>query len=217
MCFIMRLMSDEENPIDPGSISLLIPESRNGQKSAREELFSALKGYLESTAARQVDGSLKRKAGASDIVQASFLKIIENFESFRGETSAELKAWIKTIVRNEANQLRRSFQSEKRDINREILISPPGASSAPPLTPADANLTPSSDAVKAEQNQRFHEILEELSADNAEVIRLRNIESLSFLEIGERMNRTEQAASQLWYRAILKFEEKLKAAGLGED
>ena len=63
-----------------------------------------------------------------------------------------------------------------------------------------------------ERIDRFHTALRKLSKDHAEVIRLRNIERLTFKEIGEKMGRSEDAVSKLWYRAILNFEEKFKSA-----
>ncbi len=208
----MMNKEDREPPFDMGSISFLIPASREGEPEAREKLFSELRSYLESVADRNIDQGLKRKAGSSDIVQSSFMRILEKFDQFQGTTSVELKAWIKTIVVNEINGVRRSYKTDKRDKDREVSISPANSTS-PGLHPVDRNLTPSSRALKAEQNKKFHEILGQLSRSDAEVIRLRNVEMLSFNEIGKRMNRSEQAASQLWYRAILKFEEKLRASG----
>lgn len=189
------------------SISLLIESTRNGESESRDRLFAQLQGYLELTANRNTDAQTMQKAGASDIVQASFVTLVEKFDQFQGKTSQEFKAWIKTIVTNEANRVRRTYNTRMRDSKREVSIS-----STPGLSPADNNLTPSSDALRAEQKKKFHEILGFLSDQDSEVIRLRNIESLSFREIGEKMNRSEQAASQLWYRAILKFEERLRAS-----
>ena len=65
----------------------------------------------------------------------------------------------------------------------------------------------------AERVKLFHEILKELSPEHAEIIRLRNLEQLPFKVIGERMERSEDAANKLWYRAMVKFEEKLKQDG----
>ena len=65
----------------------------------------------------------------------------------------------------------------------------------------------------AERRQLFHQVMLELSPEHAEVIQLRSIDELSFKEIGERMDRSEDAVSKLWYRAMLKLEEKLKSRG----
>jgi len=188
-----------------GPISRLIEPTRLGQEEARELLLKSLRPYLQMVAADNLDVRLRQKAGVSDIVQLSFLKIIDKFDSFRGESSNELKAWIRTIVKREIGDLRSSYHAAKRNVVRE---ESPSADRDRSL--ADPMLTPSSDALQKEQNARVREVLESLAPDDATVINLRNFESLSFREIGERMNRSEQAASQLWYRAILRFEQKFR-------
>lgn len=197
-----------EETIDPSLISLLIPQFKSGDPEAREQLIQELQQYLERVADHQMDPATRRKAGASDIVQLSLMRIVEKFDQFRGNTSAELHAWIKRIVINETNKVRRSFHTEKRDMQREISIEGQ-TESRPERSPKDAHLTPASSALKSERREKFHEVLKLLPADYAQVIRLRSLEGLSFREVGEHMDRSEDAATQLWYRAMLKFEEKL--------
>lgn len=204
-------MNEPQEDRDLNSISQLIPDAKAGDRHAQNELFTALRHYLNSIASQNLDGGLKNKLGASDVVQSSFLRIMEGLEGFKGNTTGELRAWIRTIVRNEIIQVRRTYSAEKRSVQREMPLGPL-ASNAQGIEIRDHNLTPASEAMKAEQEDRFHAILDELSPDEAEVIRLRNVNALSFREVGEKMQRSEQAASQLWYRAILKFEEKLRAA-----
>jgi len=205
-------MKSEPEKVDLGSISILIPASKADEGNARAVLFTELKGYLEAAARSNMDPRIQHKIGASDIVQNSFLRVIENFDQFRGKTSGELKAWIKSVVKNEIKGACRALRTNKRNVAREVPIAP-GTSTAPGFTLADANSTPSTCAIRQEQSDRVHEILAELNPDDAQVIQLKNIESLSFSEIAVRMNRSESAASQLWYRAVLKFEEKLRASG----
>ena len=211
----------ENKNVDLGSISLLIPQSKSGVKQAREELFTELKGYLDIVADRNLGIGARQKVGASDIVQSSFIRIIENFEDFRGETSAELKAWIKTIVKNEIHRVNRTYSTEKRDTKREVSISPKKDDSfatANSPVPIDDEATPSSGALKNEQRRRVHDILSQMKPEQAEVIRLRNIESLSYREIGKKMDRSEKSASQLWYRAMVNFEKKLRdSEGFAEE
>ena len=181
----------------------------DGDTFAREELLIKIQEYLEMTANRHMDPSLKQKVGTSDIVQQSFLRVIEKFSTFRGASSPEFRAWLRTIVINEVNNIRRSYRTHKRDIAREQSFRAKDSDIAD-FQPADQNLTPSSEAISAERLQKFHEILENLSPHHAEVIRLRNMKRLPFSEIAEAMGRSEDAVSKLWYRAILKFEEKLR-------
>jgi RNA polymerase sigma-70 factor (ECF subfamily) len=198
--------------VDLNSISILIPKSKEGDQAAREELLLQVQEYLEMTAKRHLDPALKQKVGTSDIVQQSFIRVIEKFKSFRGESSPEFRAWLRTIVVNEINNIRRSYRTHKRDIGREQSFRGKESGVAD-FQPTDHNLTPSSEAISAERLEKFHEVLAQLSPHHAEVIKLRNLERLPFAEIGEKMGRSEEAVSKLWYRAILKFEENLRKRG----
>ena len=195
----------DHSSVDLNSVSILIPRSKNGDNEARQQLLIQIQGYIETIANQKMDGSLKQKVGASDIVQLSFLRVIENFEKFRGGTAAEFHSWLKTIVTNEINNTRRTFHAQKRDVTREKNVAN--------HSPSDANLTPSSEAIRSERVELFHSILSQLSDEHAEVIRLRNIEQLPFTQIGETMDRSEDAVAKLWQRAMLKFEEKLSSNG----
>ena len=207
---------DPQDGVNFESISMLIPPSKEGDSDARNQLLGELQEYLLRVAKRHMDPTLTHKAGASDIVQLSLIQIIENFDKFRGSSSAELRGWINTIVANEMNGLRRKFRTAKRDFTQEKHIEP-RSSTSPGNVPPDAHLTPSSAAMHEERRAKFHETLDQLSEEHAQVIRLRNIERLPFKEIGEIMDRSENAVSKLWYRAILQFEERLRGQSVFID
>jgi len=200
-----------DDSINPGLLSSLIPRTRDGDETARDELLLVLQDFLTRTANGQVDAPLRQKAAVSDIVQLSLIRIYENFEQFRGSSSKELRAWIRQIVINETNLVRRHFKTKKRDFSREKSIDIDSGNQV--FQPSDEQLTPASSAMRRERIEQFHAVLEHLRADQAEVIRLRSIERLSFSEVGRRTGRSGDAASQLWYRAIMKLEEVLARQG----
>lgn len=203
-------MSNQEEGPDPGVLSMLIPKTRDGDPLAREKLMLELHRYLEQVAAQNLEPNLRRKVGVSDVVQLSVLRILEGFEQFRGTNSQQLHAWIKQIVVNEVKSTRRSLHAEKRDIKRETQYD---STADPNRNFINGELTPSSETLRKERIERFHSLLSQMPADQAEVIRLRSIDQKSFAEIGEVMNRSESAASQLWYRAITSFERLLVSDG----
>jgi DNA-directed RNA polymerase specialized sigma24 family protein len=45
-----------------------------------------------------------------------------------------------------------------------------------------------------------------LSAEHQEVLQLRNWQKCSFVEIGQHMNRSEEAARKLWARAVFQLK-----------
>lgn len=195
------------------SISLLIGPSKDGDPQARAELLVQMQQYLELMAARQMDPALQQKLGPSDVVQQTMTRVIENFDGFRGDTAGEFRAWLKTIVANEVNSYRRAFRTRRRDIALEQSLTPGNSGQANPDAPRDRGPSPSSEAMTAERIDHFYEILDQLPENYAQVIRYRSLERLSFNEIAEKMDRSYDAVTKLWYRAVLQLESKLKEHG----
>lgn len=196
--------SNEESNVDLESVSLLIPRVKNGDVEARNKLLNELRGFLSLIARENIHGSLKQKVGSSDIVQMAMLRVVQNFETFTGSTNAELRPWLRKIVVNEILRAFQFYQTGKRDIKLEQPLEADSEDIHDFL--ADGKLTPSSEAMATERIELFRSMLHELTLEHAQVIRLRSIDLLSFKEVGHVMNRSEDAVSKLWYRAMLKLE-----------
>jgi RNA polymerase sigma-70 factor (ECF subfamily) len=69
--------------------------------------------------------------------------------------------------------------------------------------------TPSQHAAKREQAVLLAEALERLPGDYREVIVLRHVEGLSFGEVAQRMNRSENSVQKLWVRALANVKRNL--------
>ena len=148
----------------------------------------------------------------SDVVQHSLIRMMDGIGDFRGSTRAEFFGWLNKIVKNESARANRHYRSQKRDVSRNRQLALGDSASLFFLDPADGHPTPQTNAISQERIQLFHDLLKKLPDDYAEVIVLRNLEQLSFREVGERMDRTEAAATKLWRRAIEKFQLELKNA-----
>ena len=99
------------NQIDYESVSLLLHRAQCGCNQSRDQLMDQLQSYLNVVARQNADQRMQQKFGNSDIVQRSMVNVIENFESFRGSTQGEFKAWLKQILINEIRKIRRDFSS----------------------------------------------------------------------------------------------------------
>ena len=192
--------------MDLNSVSLLI--SKIDEPDVREHLLEVMHGYLYKVAANHLDESLKPKIGTSDIVQQSLIRVVEHFSQFKGSTTPQFKAWLKKIVVNEINKARRGLFTAKRDVSKEKSLD--DSSGTAGVAFQNTFQTPSSGAISAERVEIFHRILNAMSEDDAAVIRLHGIDGLTFKQVAEKMNRTEESTAKLWYRAVLKFEERLK-------
>jgi len=108
---------------------------------------------------------------AEDLVQDALLRAYQAFSGFRG---VDGRAWLLTIVRNACyTWLRRNRQQElTTEFDEEL------------HTPGGDDLSPESAVLREGDKARVQQALEELPAEFREVLVLREIEGLSYKEIG---------------------------------
>lgn len=186
---------------------------RAGSPSAAGQLLEACRGYLLLVANQELEAGLRGKMGPSDLVQDTFLQAQAHLASFRGTSEAEVLAWLKQILRHQLIDVRRRYRrARKRQLAREVPL-PGGGGESGRQVGADlvADLkSPGAEAIAREQAEALRQALLPLPDDYQEVIRLRNLERLSFAEIGQHMQRSAEAVRKLWARAIERLQHELE-------
>jgi len=184
-----------------------IRRARDGSNSALGDLFEACRRYMLLVANRAVDSDLRPKAGASDLVQETFIEARKAFSRFNGTSEEELFAWLTRILAHQVQKQARTFRTtRKRDINREEALDAGMAA----LFLSGGDDTPSALVVAREERQRVQAALERLPADQNQVLLLRSWQQLTFKEIGTVMNRSPDAARKLWARAVERLGRELE-------
>src|SRR5437588_5515174 len=100
---------------EPLSVSGLLAQARQGDSRALDRLFAMCRNYVNIIARSQVEGWLRAKVDASDLVQQTLLEAYRDFGRFQGGTEAEWLAWLKRILsHNAADFVRRFHKTDKR-------------------------------------------------------------------------------------------------------
>ncbi|MBV9300822.1 MAG: sigma-70 family RNA polymerase sigma factor [Acidobacteriaceae bacterium] len=149
---------------------------RAGIEDAYEELIARYQQPVFSIVYRL----LGNQNDASDVVQEVFLKVFRRIGSFRGQSS--LRTWIYRIAVNEAHNHHRWFT---RHCCREVGMEsgperPCSLESAP-----DPGRSPFERALDRENRTLIEEALGRINPDFRTAVVLRDIENLSYEEIGE--------------------------------
>ncbi len=188
-----------------------LPAARAGSREAMGQALEAYRAYLLLIANRQLDPALRAKGGASDLVQETFMEAMRDFPRFQGNSSDELQAWLRQmLLHNVANFARGYRGTHKREVGREVALereTPSGGHG--PGVAADTP-SPSGQAMAQEETESLERDLAQLPDDYKEVIRLRHQDGLSFAEIAQRLQRTENAVRKLWFRAIERLQETME-------
>lgn len=210
-------MVDSDLPPDRNlyeTVIELVGRSRAGDTGARDQMLARIHDFLSLVARRELEQELKLKVGVSDIVQCSLLRVCDNVESFAGKSKPQFLAWLKTIVVNEIRRERRRQTAAKRDVRNEVAFSSALETSPAAIRNLTRRPSPHSEVVNDERLEILRDILAALPDEHATIIVLRNLESRSFAEIGERLGRSENAATKLWHRAMERFQVELKKRGI---
>jgi RNA polymerase sigma-70 factor, ECF subfamily len=199
-----------QSPISSDFDALLIV-ARRGNAPVLGSLLESFQPYLMSIARRELPSSLRGKYDAADLVQETLLEAHRGLEGFHGTDSDALRVWLCGILRhNLMDLIRRYRDASKRSIGREQSRDGGRDSGDPVNVEIDPNPTPCTQASAREDIAAIREVLRCLPADEQAVILLRDFESLSYEEIGHRLDRSPEAARKLWGRAILRLRRLLK-------
>jgi RNA polymerase sigma-70 factor (ECF subfamily) len=187
----------------------LLAAALAGDEASRGQIIESCRTYLLAIAQSNLDEQLRAKLGSSDIVQETCLKANAAFNQFRGQTYPELLAWLRQTLVNDLVDMRRRYRGAAvRNVARESPLDE-GSGPGSPNMLVDPFLTPSSAADVQEQIEALRSALEQLTEEYRQVIIWRNWDHLSFAEIGQRLQRSEDAARKLWSRAVAKLADHL--------
>jgi len=205
-------MNDRESSqgacdLDSETFAVLLTQARKGSEDAAGQLLERCRPYLLLIANEELESRFRGKVGASDLVQESIISARRCLGDFEGTSQEELLAWMRAFLLNDLHRTRRHYQTQSRQVDRECRQN--ANSSEAQEFPDQTTQTPDSEAVTREEQAALAEALARMDEDDQTVIQLRNWERLSFVEIGERMERTTEAARKLWSRAILRLKKTM--------
>jgi RNA polymerase sigma-70 factor (ECF subfamily) len=205
----MNLLHSESSSTSPQQ---LLDRVKSGQESQLGRLLELYRNYLSLLAESQLDRKLRARSSPSDIVQETMLEAHRDFHQFRGQSEAELMAWLRRIlVNNLARTIEMHVLAEKRDVRREVplerLNSGVERSTMRLCALEGRDETPSAQYEQRERSVILADLMSDLSEAHREVILLRNLQGLKFDEVARHMSRSVPAAKMLWVRAIKQLRQ----------
>ncbi len=182
-------------------VAEMVFAARAGDRAALGDVLEAFRHYLLAVARRELDLVLSAKAGASDLVQETFLEAQRDFARFAGMTEADVQAWLRRLLLNNLSNFHRRYRkSAKRSVRREIDL-------ARTADPADLLEAPTSadEAEDREQGEVLRGLIARLPDEQRTVLGLW-FDGRPFDEIGTAIGKSAGAARMTWARAV----ERLK-------
>ncbi len=198
-------MSQTDTPLDSlAEEESLFLRAQKGDYSAFESLVSRMQGRVYATAYR----ILGQQQDAEDVVQQTFLSVIEHIDAFRGESA--VATWILRIATNFALKVLRKqkgLPTVALDPVRESYADVPH-----PEFIASWREAPDSRMDRAELRELLDSAMQELDDKYRVVFVLRDIEGFTTEETAEALGLTESNVKVRLLRARMQLRERLTRA-----
>ncbi|WP_340398500.1 sigma-70 family RNA polymerase sigma factor [Paenibacillus sp. FSL H8-0079] len=143
---------------------------------------------------------IKERAAAEDIIQEAFIKIIKNKPIFEDEV--KLKAWLKVVTRNTAINYLRKNKNNRNQVDTDSVF----------IDMETMNQTAASVESMVEtqmMQESIENYLEQLKPEYRVLVELRWKEGLSYREMAELLDTSEDIVKQRLFRARGSIKKKL--------
>lgn len=181
----------------------LVDRARSGDFEAFEALVSKYERRVYALALRIV----RHAQDAEEVVQQTFLSVVEHLEGFRGESG--FYTWLMRIATNHALALLRK-RAVRATVSLDAAAGDDDYSSVPrPEYIAVWRETPDQIASQRETRQIVAAALDELAEKYRLVFLLRDVQGLSTRETAEALGITEENVKVRLLRARLMLRERL--------
>ncbi len=175
------------------------------------------RAYLRLLASTHMSKRLQSKMDPSDVVQQTLLQAHRSMADFRGQTDAQMAAWLRQILARNLAHAQRDFGRDKRDVTRERSLQQLfDASSARLDAWVAAELpSPSQKVQRSEELLCLCEALEQLPETQREAVCLHYFEHLKLADVANRMGRSTTAVAGLLKRGLRKLRELVRESADG--
>jgi RNA polymerase sigma-70 factor (ECF subfamily) len=178
----------------------VIEAIRAGDTGAYRELVERYQGRVFA----MICGMVRDREEARDITQESFIKAYRNLDRFRLDSS--FYTWLYRIAMNCAiDLLRRRKVRRHSEFNEEI----GQKDSSGMMDDSHSKMNPGKDLERKRLRKKIFAALDELSEDHRQILVLREIEGLSYEEIGETMEIPEGTVMSRLFYARRKMQSLL--------
>jgi RNA polymerase sigma-70 factor (ECF subfamily) len=194
----------------------LIQRAAAGDQSAATALFAAFHDRLLKMIRLRMDGRLRGRLDAEDILQEAYLDASQRLKDYAASPTMTFFLWLRFLAAQKLIDAQRHHLGvEKRNAELEISLyrgPMPEATSASLAAQLLGRLTsPSLAAMRAETQVKVQEVLNAMDPIDREVLVLRHFEHFNNAEVAEALNLSKAAASKRYISALKRLKSILAA------
>ncbi len=206
---MMELKQSEK--VQPGAnVSELL--SRR-DSAALEDLIKWYRPLLKGMADRDLDLLLRSKIDASDVVQDTCSDVARSFSALKATNPLQFVAYVTSVLKHRLQDLRRRFLlSQKRNVYRERPISSNQLDNEGKFE--DGDMAALDKLLDQEVCDRLYVALNRLPRELQRVLRWRFRKEMTYQQIGEKLQRTDDDVRMLVNRCLARLRSEVFPNGL---
>jgi RNA polymerase sigma-70 factor, ECF subfamily len=193
----------------------LLERAKSGDTYAFEELFKRHRSQLHKAIAKRMDRRVAARVDASDVLQETYMEAIKRLPSYLKHDGMPFYLWLYWIAREKVLAFHRQhLGAAKRSVQHEV-----------PLLPIDSSVefargligrlpSASQELAKMELAERLRQAMEQLDADERDLIIWRHFEQLSTSDMAQLLQITQAAANKRYLRALERLRKFLIDLGI---
>ena len=187
----------------------IIEQARTGNVESLAAYLESRKPDLMAFILGKMGSSLRGKIEADDIFQEVCASAVQSVDQI-DLSEYDLFGWFCTLAKRRVIDAQRRFATQKRASDREVGLqaAAPDTSRGGLINLLVASITSPSQAFSRDQREfQLMRALEQLPAEQQQVLRLRYVDGLASKEIAEKIGKSDGATRVLITRSIKKLEK----------
>jgi RNA polymerase sigma-70 factor (ECF subfamily) len=205
-------------PLPSEETQQLLALAREGSGEAVNDLLKRHRPYLRYLVGLRIDSRIAHRLDPSDVVQEVLLEVARELPRYLQTQPLPFHLWLRqTACDRLAMASRRHLGAQSRDAGRDVLLSDQSSIVLARGLAASSGSPPINALVKQELIDRVRQAIASLDPGDAEMILLRNLESLTNLEAAQVLAITPAAASKRYARALIRLQKTLRDVQGEED
>jgi RNA polymerase sigma-70 factor (ECF subfamily) len=165
--------------------------------------------YLRLLTRLQLDPRLQGQIDPADVVQQTLLQAHERKDQFRGNSDAELAAWLRAILANHLTDVLRKHGRRDPDRGHSLEAALEHSSDRLGQWLAADQSSPSQRAVRQEELLGLARALTRLPEAHRTALEMRHLQDRSVTEIGRLMGRSPASVAGLLRRGLMALREMM--------
>lgn len=189
----------------------LVMRAKSGEDQALNLLLERYLHRILRIVRMKLGPKLRTKMESMDVVQEVMVRAVKGFENFEPKNEAAFLHWISKLVQNEIRDLADYHGAAKRDFKQETDNKKDASIDSSLLSniPANSEWKPSFQIRLKEDVLELEAAMDQLPEKQKEIVIMRQYEGLSFKEIGQELDCSEDAARMQFARAMDKLTDLL--------